>query len=96
MENLGTTNLNDVNDAIGNVANLATRPVRNTPPDITDRALRIIYELEDGPVSGYELATILDCPQASVRRTIQTLRNEGHAISYPPYTGGLYHLTNRR
>lgn len=80
MTEFAQTDLGDTNDA---------KPIA---PDVSDRKDRIIYELESGPISAYELATILDCPAASVRRTVQALRAEGFVINDARDNNGLYRL----
>lgn len=56
------------------------------------RATVILDTLRSGPASAYTLATILNAPQASVRRTIQGLRDMGHNINDARDNNGLYRL----
>lgn len=47
---------------------------------MTTRQTRILNRLQQGDVTNYELACILDAPEASVRRDIQALRTQGYSI----------------
>lgn len=59
----------------------------------SNRANTILATLQSGPATAYTLASILDAPEASVRRTIQGLRDIGHNISDARDTQGQYRLT---
>ncbi len=52
----------------------------------------ILSTLRNGPTSAAALATILQAPQASVRRAIGTLREEGHVIDDARDNNGQYRL----
>ena len=49
--------------------------------DTMTQAERIIKALQEGPRTGDSLATELDAPKASVRRTIQELNRQGYRIA---------------
>ncbi len=54
---------------------------------------RIIAHLQSGHVdSAANIARILDCPEASIRRDIQALRRDGFNISFSDRSEGLYRL----
>lgn len=58
------------------------------------RKRAILNAIERGPQNAATLATLSGAPQASVRRLVQSLRNEGHDISYAfVEEGGLYRYT---
>jgi biotin operon repressor len=42
----------------------------------------ILSILTSGSATVYTLASMLDCPEASIRRSIQQLRAEGHNIAF--------------
>lgn len=57
------------------------------------RKTRIIGILQVGGVeSAANLARILDCPEPSVRRDIQSLRRDGWNISFAAHDESLYRL----
>lgn len=56
------------------------------------RRLDILTVLKSGPITAYALALYLNAPQASVRRTIRTLRRHGHLINDARDNNGLYRL----
>ena len=53
---------------------------------------RIIERLTAGCESAANLARILDCPEASVRRDIQALRKAGYNVSYADSAEQLYRM----
>jgi biotin operon repressor len=53
---------------------------------------RIIERLTLGADSSANLARILDCPEASIRRDIQALRRDGWNISFAKPGTDLYRL----
>ena len=57
-----------------------------------NRKAYILSELQCGPATAYRLAQRLDCPEASVRRSIQQLRADGHNISFSLVGMGEYRL----
>lgn len=52
----------------------------------------ILSTLRNGPASAQTLASILDAPQASVRRTVALLRDMGHTINDARDNNGMYRL----
>lgn len=56
------------------------------------RRQTILTTLQNGPASAQTLATILNAPQASVRRAIALLRDMGHTINDARDNNGLYRL----
>ena len=57
------------------------------------RKRTILNAIERGPQTAATLATLTGAPQASVRRLVQSLRDEGHAISFAwPEEGGVYQM----
>jgi len=52
----------------------------------------ILNALKTGDESASNLARICDCPQASVRRTIQELRVSGHNICFADVHEQIYRL----
>lgn len=59
----------------------------------TKRYQQILDILSSGPASVYSLAASLDAPEASVRRTVQTLRARGWNIADARDNNGQYRLT---
>ncbi len=53
---------------------------------------RILNALKTGDESASNLARICDCPQASIRRTIQELRAEGHNIAFADWSEQVYRI----
>jgi len=53
---------------------------------------RIIERLKLGEDSSANLAKVLDCPEASIRRDIQSLRRDGWNITFAAYGTDLYRL----
>lgn len=51
------------------------------------RNQQILHMLQDGPHTSSSLAQVLECPEPSVRRSIQELRRDGYNISFADYTG---------
>lgn len=60
---------------------------------MSDRQIRILQELQLGPVSQFSLASRLNAPTDSVRRDVAALRKAGHAITDARHSGGVYRLT---
>lgn len=58
----------------------------------SDRKNSILAILQSGPASVYSLASRLDAPDASVRRLVQVLRQEGHNILDARDNNGQYRL----
>lgn len=58
----------------------------------TRRTDRIVEILRSGPASAWSIATVLNAPQASVRRDVQTLRRIGYRIDDARDYDGLYRL----
>ena len=50
----------------------------------------ILNTLMSGSATVYTLASLLDCPEASIRRDVQKLRSEGHNIAFA--LNGEYYL----
>ena len=50
----------------------------------------ILSTLQSGSATVYTLASLLDCPEASIRRDIQKLRAESHNIAFA--LNGEYYL----
>lgn len=46
------------------------------------RQTTILRALAQGPCSAWALASLCNCPEASIRRELQVLRRQGHRISY--------------
>ena len=57
-----------------------------------NRQLTIIERLTVGCESAANLARILDCPEASVRRDIQALRKAGYNVSFADASEQLYRM----
>ncbi len=53
----------------------------------------ILHLLETGGRTSSELAHLLDAPEPSIRRSIQTLRKAGWNISFAGYDG-IYRMAN--
>jgi biotin operon repressor len=62
----------------------------------TNRKYAILAILRSGPVSVYSLASRLDAPEASIRRSIQELRADGYGITDARDNIGLYRLDVQR
>jgi hypothetical protein len=59
----------------------------------TNRETLILNALRKGDESASNLATIFDCPQPSIRRSIAKLRADGHNITFSGYgSNELYRL----
>jgi DNA-binding IclR family transcriptional regulator len=55
------------------------------------RKRTILNAIERGPQTAAELVTLTGAPRASVRRLVQSLRDEGYGISFAwPEEGGTY------
>ena len=53
---------------------------------------KIVERLQAGAESAANLARILDCPEASVRRDIQALRRAGYNVSFADAGEQLYRM----
>lgn len=60
---------------------------------MSQRMQTILSTLQSGPTSAQTLASLLDAPQASIRRDVIKLRNEGYRIDDARDNNGLYRLT---
>ena len=49
---------------------------------MSHRQERILYYLGQGDQTVHTLASILDAPEASIRRDVQVLRRNGHNIAF--------------
>lgn len=58
---------------------------------MSSRYQDILALLASGSRTASEIATIIGCPAASVRRTLQELRTQGHNIAFASPTG-LYRM----
>ena len=56
----------------------------------TNRLDTILSTLQSGSATVWTLASMLDCPEASIRRDVQALRREGHNIAFA--LNGEYYL----
>lgn len=59
---------------------------------LSQRQARVVSRLSMGEESAANLARILDCPEASVRRDIQALRRAGYNVSFADQTEQLYRI----
>lgn len=60
---------------------------------MSDRQRQILNTLQSGPASAQTLATNLNAPQASIRRDVIRLRQQGFRIDDARDYDGLYRLT---
>ncbi len=58
---------------------------------MSNRNDRVLLALTSGEETSSNLARICDCPEPSIRRSIQELRRDGHNISFASSTG-IYRL----
>ena len=63
-----------------------------TEVSIMSRRDKIVERLQAGEESAANLARILDCPEASVRRDIQALRRAGYNVSFADAGEQLYRM----
>ena len=56
----------------------------------TNRLDAILNTLMSSSATVYTLASLIDCPEASIRRDVQKLRSEGHNIAFA--LNGEYYL----
>ncbi|AUS80834.1 transcriptional regulator [Actinoalloteichus sp. AHMU CJ021] len=61
--------------------------------DVTQRSLALLAALRNGqPVSGEELARLLEVDQRTIRRDVERLRGYGYEVDAQPGPGGYYRM----